>query len=363
MRIVGTTLLEGILVTDVQEGAIGEDQPQDAEQESTLQSEVSLKQRFLRPQTLVSFVIAFVILYFLWANIDINVEETVEVLRGTDVFLLFLSFAMYYLTFPLRGWRWWLLLGNAGSEDLPSIKDMTEISFLGYFANSVVPAKLGDVYRSYLIKKDAGISFPKVLGTVFSERLIALIVLAVMVAITSLIGFRGHLPAAVQQTLGMTLILVVIGVVGLMVLRGGRELIRKVIPGRFRPLYLRFEEGLFLSLKRFPLLLALTILIWAMEGGRFFFAARAVDLPVDPMTSLFIALASALLTVLPFTPSGLGIVESGIVVVLLLASEMGLLPEVGRSEALSAALLDRLVAYWSLLFLGMVVYLFSRKTK
>ena len=49
--------------------------------------------------------------------------------------------------------------------------------------------------------------------------------------------------------------------------------------------------------------------------------------------------------------------------VLLLASEMGLLPEVGRVQALSVALLDRLVAYWSLLFFGMVVYVFSKKTK
>jgi len=332
-------------------------------QKNDSSNEVSLKQRFFRPHTLVSFIIAFVILYFLWTKIDINVEETLEVLRGTNLVFVFLSFLIYYLTFPLRGWRWRLLLGNAGLEDLPPIHDMAEISFLGYFANAIVPAKLGDVYRSYVLKKNTGISFPKIMGTVFSEWLIALIVLATMVAGTSLIGFRGHLPDKVLQTLGMALGLVVIGVVGLMTLRGGRTLIRKIIPERFRSLYVRFEEGLFLSLKRFPLLLLLTILIWTMEGGRFFFAARALNLPVDPMTSLFIALASALLTVLPFTPSGLGVVESGIVVVLLLASEMGLLPEVARSQALSVALLDRLVAYWSLLFLGSIVYIFSKKTK
>jgi len=332
-------------------------------QENASSSEVSLKRRFFRPHTLVSFVIAFVILYFLGTKMDINVEEATKILRGTDLFLLFLSFLVYYLTFPLRGWRWQLLLGNAGFQDLPSIGDLSEVSLLGYFANNVVPAKLGDVYRSYLLKKSAGLSFAKVMGTVVSERLIALVVLAVMVAVTSLIGFRGHLPDKVLQTLGMALGLVLIGVAGLMALRGGRTFIRRIIPERFRSLYVRFEEGLFLSLKRFPLLLVLTILIWAMEGGRFFFAARALDLPVDPMTSLFIALASALLTVLPITPSGLGVVESGIVLVLLLASEMGLLPEVGRAQALSVALLDRLVAYWSLLFFGIVVYVFSKKTK
>jgi len=346
-------------VTDVQESVTNRTE----KQENGSSSEVSLRQRFFRPETLVSFVIAFVILYFLWTKFDINVEETLKVLRGTDLLFLLLSFLVYYLTFPIRGWRWRLLLGNAGLENLPPIRDMAEISFLGYFANAIVPAKLGDVYRSYVLKKNTGISFPKIMGTVFSEWLIALIVLAAMVAGTSMIGFRGHLPDKVLQTLGMALGLVVIGLVGLMALRGGRTLIQKIIPERFRSLYVRFEEGLFLSFKRFPLLLVLTILIWAMEGGRFFFAARALDLSVDPMTSLFIALASALLTVLPFTPSGLGVVESGIVLVLLLASEMGLLPEVARSQALSVALLDRLVAYWSLLLLGSVVYIFSKKTK
>ena len=327
------------------------------------EEEVSLKKRFLRPQTLISFLAAFVILYFLSTKLDIDVDETMDLLRGTNLLFLALSFVSYYLTFPLRGWRWKVLLGNAGFTDLPAIRDMTEISFLGYFANSLVPAKLGDVYRSYLLKKNTGLSFPKVMGTVFSEWLIALIVLALMVGATSLIGFRGHLPDAVLQTLAGALILVVVGVIGLLALRGGRKSIRRIVPERFRPLYVRFEEGLFLSLKRFPLLLVLSVLVWTLEGGRFFFAARALNLPVDPMTSLFIALASALLTVVPFTPSGLGVVESGIVVVLVLAGDMGLLPAVSRSQALSVALLDRLVGYWSLLLLGTVVYIFSKKTK
>ena len=358
------TSQEAVPVVTSEETRSETDELQNVDSPNTeAEEEVSLKKRFLRPQTLVSFLVAFVILYFLWTRFDIDVDETMELLGNTNVLFLLLSFASYYMTFPLRGWRWKVLLGNAGFTDLPGIADMTEFSFLGYFANSIVPAKLGDVYRSYLLKKNTGLSFPKVMGTVFSEWLIALIVLAVMVAATSLIGFRGHLPETVVQTLGAALILVVVGVIGLLALRGGRKGIQRIIPARFRSLYVRFEEGIFLSLKRFPLLLVLSILVWTLEGGRFFFAARALNLPVDPVTSLFIALASALLTVLPFTPSGLGVVESGIVVVLVLASDMGLLPAVTRSQALSVAFLDRLVGYWSLLILGTAVYIFSRKTK
>jgi len=326
-------------------------------------TEVSLSRRFFRPQTLISFAVAFVILYFLLTRMEIDMEETRRILGDTDLFLISLSFLLYYLTFPLRGWRWRVLLRNVGFDDPPSTRDLTEITFLSYFVNNIVPAKLGDVYRGYLLKRSAGLSFSKSMGTIVSERIIALIVLFVMVGITSLIGFHGHLPETILQTLGIALALVLVAAVGLLAMKGGRKFIQNILPARLRPLYAHFEEGLFLSFRRFPLLLLLTILIWGMEGGRFFFAASALNLAIDPMTSLFIALGSALLTTLPFTPSGLGIVESAIVAVLLLASSLGLVQEMSKSQALSVALLDRLVCYWGLILLGLVVYILSRKTK
>ena len=117
-------------------------------QTNETQDEISLGQRFFRPRTLVSFAIAFVILYFLLTRVEIDVAETMKVLRGTNLPLLSLSFLVYYLTFPLRGWRWRILLLNAQFDDPPPIRDLTEITFLSYFANSLVPAKLGDLYRS-----------------------------------------------------------------------------------------------------------------------------------------------------------------------------------------------------------------------
>jgi len=332
-------------------------------QTNETQDEISLGRRFFRPRTLVSFAIAFVILYFLLTRVEIDVEETMNVLRGTNLPLLSLSFLVYYLTFPLRGWRWRILLLNAQFDDPPPIRDLTEITFLSYFANSLVPAKLGDIYRSYLLKRSAGLSFSKTMGTVVAERFIALVVLFALVGVISLIGFGGRMPETITQTLGVTLILVLVAVVGLMVMKGGRGFIQSILPERVRSLYARFEEGMFLSFRRFPVLLLLTLLIWVMEGGRFLFAAHALNLALDPLTALFIALGAALLTTLPFTPSGLGFVESAIVAVLLLAGELGMVSGVNANLALSVALLDRLVSYWSLILLGLVVYIFSKKTK
>lgn len=332
-------------------------------QQSEAPAEISLGQRFFRPQTLISFVVAFAVLYFLLTRVDIDLQQTARVMRGTNLLLYLLAFFVYYLTFPLRGWRWRILLLNAQFDDPPPVSDLAEMVFLSYFANTLAPAKLGDLYRGYLLGRNASVSFPKTMGTILAERFIALVVLFALVGAISLVGFGGRLPETILQILGMSFLLVVVGVMGLLVMKGVRGFLRKTLPTRLKSFYIRLEEGIFLSFQRFPLLLALTVLIWVMEGARFFFAARALNLALDPLMTLFIALGAALLTTLPFTPAGLGFVESAIVAMLLLAGNVGLVQGMTRSLALSVALLDRLVCYWGLLFFGLLVYIFSKKTK
>jgi uncharacterized membrane protein YbhN (UPF0104 family) len=63
----------------------------------------------------------------------------------------------------------------------------------------------------------------------------------------------------------------------------------------------------------------------------------------------------ALLTIIPFTPAGLGVVELG--VGSLLVGVVGLDPVMAGS----IILLDRVVVFWSLLVVGTVLYL--RRTR
>jgi uncharacterized protein (TIRG00374 family) len=68
------------------------------------------------------------------------------------------------------------------------------------------------------------------------------------------------------------------------------------------------------------------------------------------VVAVLIATMSALLTVVPFTPAGLGVVELGVGSVLV--GVLGLDPLLAGS----IILLDRIVAYWSLLVVGLVLY-------
>jgi uncharacterized protein (TIRG00374 family) len=69
---------------------------------------------------------------------------------------------------------------------------------------------------------------------------------------------------------------------------------------------------------------------------------------------IFIALLSSLLTTLPLTPGGAGVVEGAVVL------SMSLFVD-DHNLAVSIALLDRLINYWSIIAGGIVLYFISRR--
>ena len=123
-----------------------------------------------------------------------------------------------------------------------------------------------------------------------------------------------------------------------------------VVPKRFRGYYYQFQEGTLGSFKRIPSLTGLTLGVWACEALRFFFIALALNLIPGNLThvfsaSLFIALGEALLTAIPFTGGGVGLVEGGMLAMILLFT-----PNV--SSALAAIVIDRAISLFSILVIG-----------
>ena len=114
---------------------------------------MSLGQRLRQPRTIISIAIPLLLLVLI-ARFALNDRRR----RGhpghpprRTRWLLLAAFGVFYLGFPLRGLRWQMLLQATGQLD-HRVKDSTEILFLSWLVNCLVPAKLGDVYRAYLLK-------------------------------------------------------------------------------------------------------------------------------------------------------------------------------------------------------------------
>ena len=82
------------------------------------------------------------------------------------------------------------MLSKAGTE--VKLKDSTEILFLSWFVNCLVPAKLGDLYRAYLLRGNFGASISRTVGTVFVERIADIIIIAALALSAGFWSFRGR---------------------------------------------------------------------------------------------------------------------------------------------------------------------------
>ncbi|MEI6777094.1 MAG: lysylphosphatidylglycerol synthase transmembrane domain-containing protein [Chloroflexales bacterium] len=336
--------------------------PTDAEVES---EGFSLGQRLRSPRTLISFGLVFAIVIFALRGQNIDVGQTWEYMRGANPWLMLLGLAIFYTTFPLRAIRWRMLLRNAhvpvheGRSSWATLPALMEYLYLSWFANCIVPAKLGDAYRAYLLKHNGKVSFSSAFGTIFAERLLDMIGLFGMLLVSGWLTFGARMPEGTQIIFGFGALLVVGILVGLAGMRWLSPLIRRVVPTRLHDFYSRFEYAALRSFSPaiLPRLVLLTGAVWMLEGARLYFVILAMDqegVSLGLSAVIFVALASSLLTALPITPGGLGVVEGAITVVLTFFG-------VDKHLGIAVTLLDRLINFWSIVIGGFVLYLVSKR--
>jgi uncharacterized protein (TIRG00374 family) len=326
------------------------------------QDQLSIRKRLLNWRTIVPLVIAIVALIIFAQKININPKLTWLAMRNAKGYFVLAAFTIYYLSFPIRTFRWRMLLENIGYTkengiQLPKFWKLLEIIYVSWFANVIVPAKLGDVYRAYLLRRESGLPATRTFGSILAERILDLIVLLLLFIPSVIISLHETLPPQLALGLKITMILVVACIIGLFMLRMFPTQIGLVVPKRFRGYYYQFQEGTLGSFRRIPSLTGLTVGVWVCEALRFFFIALALGLINGSLVhiftaSLFIALGEALLTAVPFTGGGIGLVEGGMLAMISLFTP-------NTSLALAAIVIDRAISIFSVLVIGFFVFMIT----
>ena len=323
--------------------------------------EVSLRDRLLNVRTIGSFVFALVLLVFLFRVVlNVDFASTFGYVSRANLWMLLAGLIAFYFTFPLRSLRWSLILRKVGTQ-VP-YRDATEILYLSWFVNSVVPAKLGDLYRAYLLRGNFGASISRTVGTIFIERIADVVVIFALALAAGYWSFRGRNRPEVDAlflagfVFALALVLIVVA------LRFGGGHVTRFLPARLAEYYDRFRHGTTAALTPMTLLsvLVLTGMVWMLEGLRVFFVIHAMGLAeIDNLrisAALFVALVASLLTAVPLTPAGIGFVQFGIAWALGL---YGVSAEVGTAVALT----DFVLNTFSVIVLGGILYAFSPKVR
>ncbi|MBK7781245.1 MAG: flippase-like domain-containing protein [Ardenticatenia bacterium] len=339
----------------------------------------ALGRRLASPRSLLSLLLAFLLIgFFLRSQDPAALREAWAAIRGAHPGLYLAALGTYYLAFPIRGLRWRLLLRNTGlpPQQLPRVRDLAEIIYLSWFVNSIVPAKLGDLYRGWLLQREGGPAWSAGMGTIVAERMLDFLVLVTLTVITGLATYGEVLTAGLAggplaclrgglhlEQLGCSLLqlfvlagaMVLALVVGLLAFaRWGWRLARR-LPPRPAELFQQFSGALLLSFRGFGPILGLSVLAWVAEGAAFLLVGLALGLRLPLPLVVFFSLLQAFITVIPLTPGAVGL-EFILVSALTIKGYDG-------GPALAMTGLYRTISFLSLIVGGAAVYLFSRKTR
>ena len=258
-----------------------------------------------------------------------------------------ISVANYFV----RSMRWRVLLNARGHFRVGTVFWAT---MAGYMGNSFLPARAGEVVRSFLISGQSALSRTYVLTTALSERLMDAIAL---VLCGSVVLLRvSPKPAWMDRVGRTTAALAALGALMVVVLPHAEGLIqdllrRMPLRGVTRDRLLGFAGQILSGIRVFHhagRLLAFTLftaLIWVLDAVATMVASRAFDIHMTFPVAMLLVAGMGLGSALPATPGYVGIYQYVAVTIL---------PPFGidRNAALAYIIVAQALAYAVVLVLG-----------
>ena len=119
------------------------------------------------PKAIAGIVISVGGIY--WAFWDFKFHEFSNSIQEVNYIYLLFATLFLWASVWLRALRWrWLFRLNT----LPSTASLYRAELMGYFGNNVLPLRLGELMRAYLIGREWNLSKKYVFGTIVLERIL-----------------------------------------------------------------------------------------------------------------------------------------------------------------------------------------------
>ena len=270
--------------------------------------------------------VAITVALLAWVLHDVDPRAVVEHIRHARLDWLFLAIVAATLTFPIRTWRWQLMLRDSEGRPLPWMPLWHAVA-IGFMANNVLPARAGEFARAYVAAHRLPVRFPTALASIAVERmldgLVMLCLLALAVAAPSfpagahVAGFSlSHLAAGFGIGFGVAL------VVAFFVahwpaprLRLLGRILHALFPARIAERLAHIAEGLIAGLTvlrqpaRFAAVLAWSLALWLVNGASFWLCFKAFAIPLPFEAALLLMALIGFGVAVPTTPGFWGVFE------------------------------------------------------
>jgi uncharacterized membrane protein YbhN (UPF0104 family) len=252
-----------------------------------------------------------------------NAGDVLEALRDSNPLWLLPAFVSLATGIVIRAHRWRLLFVPALR---PPFRSVWNAVLVGYFFNSLLPARAGEVARIVYLNRRAGVSHAQAAATVAVERgYETLILLLLFFAAVPWLPSVTWLRAAAALALVVAVVLLLLAFAAwrwhgrpLRVLLGPfvrRGVLQQPRVDAWAHL---LGEGL-AGLTRPATLAAVgfwTVVSWLVLSLSNWLVMLGFDLGLSPAAGLLVAVATAVALILPASPGGLGVFEAATVVAL-----------------------------------------------
>jgi uncharacterized protein (TIRG00374 family) len=237
-----------------------------------------------------------------------------QILRQANYWWLALAVPVYFVGVWLRTIRWRTMLLHL--RPIPPARLFPTV-VIGYMGNNVYPARMGEVLRSYVLRRNEGVPMTASLATVVLERLFDGLVMLLFIFAT--LPFA-PLPQAFSGVLAAVSVIFVVALALFMAVAARPAQLSKLyavavdqlMPARWRPnlhgLFDRFIVGLqSLRSPRQLFAIALTsLVIWVIETLTYYIVMRAFPFSVPFAVLMLMAAVVNLFTTIPSTPGYVG---------------------------------------------------------
>ncbi len=304
--------------------------------------------------------------FFLFLVIsNLNFQEVGTAFGQANYWYLFPAITITFIAYLVRAWRWQFILKPTKQI---SYGTSYSIMMIGFMANNLLPARIGEFVRAYTLGSREKISKSLSLATIVLERVCDGLTLIALMGV-ALVAFPSPQQSGGTQFIEVFSTTIFVGAIVFLVFLITREkLVLSVLGFCMRPLPDGLEhkvQGLLTSfvlglhaLKRGRIVLSLvliSVLIWLLEGSSYYLMLRAFQLDTK-MSALQLVGAGLLLlvfvnlgTMVPSAPGFFGVYQAAATIALGAYA-------VGKATAFSLALLTNTFQYVLVTAIGLVFF-------
>ncbi|MFZ1580053.1 MAG: lysylphosphatidylglycerol synthase transmembrane domain-containing protein [Saprospiraceae bacterium] len=246
-------------------------------------------------------------------------NKIISDISNANYFWVIITMILFLITNIFRALRWKMMLEAIGYQ--PRLINLFGTIMINYLANLGIP-RSGEVIRAGLISQYEDVQVEKALGTIFTDRIFDVIMLALVIGLAVLIGgsdFIAYLDqninlgqkfgALMQNTKAVFGLLLVSGLIVWLVWSNRTKINNSKIGKKLRNLITGFSDGVqsVRHVSSIPLFIFYTVGIWVLYYFMMYFAffTFAPTAHLGPIAGLVVFVFGSLGILIP-TPGGMG---------------------------------------------------------